>query len=124
MVKLFKKRRKEILEKFNEAEIVQVTENANFFGVESKGGKQVRGNGVLTLTKGELYFEMWVPKKILSVPLNSIKKVTTTRHHLKKVKFVDLLKIEFVNEEGNDDSVAWWVKEVQEWITKLEGLLK
>lgn len=124
MVKLFKNKRKKILEKFNEEDIIQVSEKANFFGVESKGSKQVRGNGVLVLKKNELYFQMWIPKRILKISISSIKNVTSTTHHLRKMKDINLLKVIFINDNGKEDSAAWWVKYLNEWLTKLKAILQ
>lgn len=123
MVKLFKKKRERILEKFNEAEIIQVSEKANFFGLESKGSKQVRGNGVLVLLKDELFFQMWLPKRIIKIPVRSIKDISTPTHHLRKTKHIKLLKVEFINQDGNKDSAAWWVKDLKEWTTQITALL-
>lgn len=124
MVKFFKKKTKQILENFNEEDLILVSKSANFFGVESKGSKQIRGNGVLILSKDELYFQMWLPKRIVRISLKKIKRVTSTTHHLRKTKFVDLLKIEYINNKGEGDSAVWWVKDLQEWIIKLKALKK
>ncbi len=43
------KRAKEVLDKFRDRKILGVTSNANFFGQESQGLTQIRGNGVLVL---------------------------------------------------------------------------
>lgn len=42
-------------------------EDANSFGVESKGKWQVRGNGNLALTKHELLFAQWVPNRVVRI---------------------------------------------------------
>lgn len=46
---------------------------------------------------------MWIPKKKLIIPLNSIIKIITPKSHLGKTKFRSLLKVIFKNES---DSVA------------------
>jgi hypothetical protein len=48
-----------------------VVPGANFFGQESAGVGQVRGNGTLVLTSTALIFEMWVPQRVVEIPLNS-----------------------------------------------------
>ena len=98
---MFRKRTRQILEKFDEISIIKLAKNANFYGQESKGWKQVRGNGVLLLTAEELFFEMWFPKKILRIPLYSIKRITSNeKSHLRKTNFRYLLKVFFQNEEA------------------------
>ncbi|MBD3229097.1 MAG: hypothetical protein GF329_12990 [Candidatus Lokiarchaeota archaeon] len=124
MVKLFGKKIRRILEKFNEGDIILVSKWANFFGQKSKGSKQVRGNGVLVLTKEELFFQMFLPKRILKVSINDIIDVKKESHHLRKTKYIDLLKVEFIIENGEEDSVAWWVKKLEDWITKIDVLIK
>jgi len=123
VAKLFKNRIKEILAKFQESEIVKVSESANYFGLESKGLKQIRGNGVLILTKDKLYFEMWIkPKTIIEIPIDSIQKIESVKSHLRKSRFQKLLKVIFTNERGNMDSVAWLVRDLDEWMRILEKL--
>ena len=124
VAKLFKNRIKEILAKFQENDIVKVSESANYFGLESKGVKQIRGNGVLILTKEKLYYEMWVkPKTIIEISNDSIQKIESVKSHLKKSRFQNLLKVIFTNERGNDDSVAWLVRDLEEWIRLLEKII-
>ncbi|MCK4953145.1 hypothetical protein KAS14_05120 [Candidatus Bathyarchaeota archaeon] len=61
--KRFEHRINEVMEKFKDETVLGAFGSANFFGQESLGLGQVRGNGVLVLTEKELYFEMWSPKK-------------------------------------------------------------
>src|SRR5690606_5453294 len=50
----------------------QIDRAASFFGQESLGVAQMRGNGTLILTDADLIFEMWVPKREFRIPLRSI----------------------------------------------------
>ena len=124
VAKLFKNRIKEIITKFQENEIIKVSESANYFGLESKGVKQIRGNGVLILTKEKLFFEMWVkPKTIVEIPINSIQKIESVKSHLRKSRFQKLLKVIFTNERRNLDSVAWLVRDLGDWMQFLEKII-
>lgn len=118
-----KKRIKEILAKFEGQEIRKKAHSANFFGQESKGRGQWRGNGVLILTTEELFFEMWLPKRILRIPLSSIQKIETVKAHLGKTRFKPLLKVVFTNEAGEQDSGAWLVRDLQDWIVTLNLII-
>jgi hypothetical protein len=82
---------------------------ANYFGVESKGVAQMRGNGALVLTRDELFFERWVPRMELHIPLSAITAVETVRSHLGKAIARPLLKVSYTNADGAADSVAWYV---------------
>jgi len=118
-----KNRVESILEPFKGIPMVKLAQSVNFFGQESKGVGQVRGNGCLILTDSELYYEMWWPKLSLRIPRHMIKNVENPppKWHLKKTKGYPLLKIHFVNEQGHDDSAAWFVPELEEWIEILTG---
>ena len=121
---LFKKRIKEIFEPFQGANIVISESNVNYFGQESKGLGQVRGNGSLILTDYELYYEMWTPKRILRIPRKNIVRVENPppKWHLKKTKNRPLLKVYFINQEGIEDSAAWIVPNLDQWIQRVSGL--
>ena len=118
--KLFKTRISEILDKFKDKNIILSLNSANFFGQQSRKSTQVRGNGVLILTTEDLYFEMWRPKKILQIPINSILKIEITKSFLHKSVFRKLLKVVFTNQEGEEDAAAWWVTSLDKWIEELE----
>ena len=120
--KLFQKRISEIMDEFKDKNIILSTNNANFFGQQSRKSTQVRGNGVLILTTEELYFEMWRPKKILQIPSTAIIKVEITKSFLHKSVFRKLLKEVFTNQEGEEDAAAWWVTSLEKWIEELESV--
>jgi hypothetical protein len=94
-------------------------EDANSFGVESGGLRQVRGNGNLALTKRELLFAQWVPNRLLRIPRSSIVEVTTTRSYLGKSLGRDLLKVAWTTELGERDSIALWVGDLDGWLEEL-----
>ena len=109
------KRLMEVTEKLKGKNILCITSNSNFFGLESVGMLQVRGNGVLVLTDEELLFSMWTPKKEISIPLKSIKKTEIVKSFLGKTKFRPLLKVVFQNEKNETDSAAWLVSNTNKW---------
>jgi hypothetical protein len=121
---MFAKRSKDIISKFNEVDILQIHAGANFFGQESKGLRQIRGNGVLILTEHELYFEMWVPKnRICRILIRDIIQIEITKWHLKKTKSRPLLKVIFTNNLGKKDSGAWLVRDLDNWIETIQRLV-
>lgn len=99
--------------------VVMQTSNANFFGQTSKGGKQLRGNGALILTRDEISFLMALPRKEIVIPLNRVVSVSLPKSHLGKSIFKPLLRVEYDSLEGRD-SVAWAVKEPGKWKTAIE----
>jgi hypothetical protein len=103
-------------------EKVYQVEDCNFFGRQSSGYKQVRGNGVLALTDKGIHFRMLIPRKEMFVPLDSIKDISQPRSFLGKTKLKYLLRVDFVNEEGRDDAGAWLVPSLQWWSEAIAAL--
>ncbi|MFC1646433.1 hypothetical protein ACFL2Y_04575 [Candidatus Omnitrophota bacterium] len=118
------KRAEEVLDKYKDKKILRVSSNANYFGQESKGVTQIRGNGVLLLTQEELCFEMWAPKRELRIPVSSISGVESTQSHLSKSILTPLLKVVFKNESGQTDSAAWLVNNLDNWKESIEKLIQ
>lgn len=95
--------------------------DANSFGVESAGPWQVRGNGNLALTEEELLFAQWIPNRVLRIPRSSILEVSTARTHLGKTMGRKLLKVVWTDEQGERDSIALWVKDLDGWLVALDS---
>ena len=121
--KRFESRLNDVMENFKDEHVIRVFGRANFFGQESLGVGQVRGNGVLVLTDTELYFELWYPTKIVRIPITSIQRIDTPISHLTKTRFKELLKVFFTNEKHQDDSAAWLITHLREWKDALEQLI-
>jgi hypothetical protein len=121
--KIFSKRIEEIMQKHSKRGL-RMKGDANFFGIESLGVMQVRGNGILLLTDTDLVFGMFQPTRDFLIPLALIKKIELAESHLTKTVFQPLLKVYFTNEEGDADSVAWWVANPTEWKNVLEQCRK
>jgi hypothetical protein len=86
--------------------------SANFYGQESLGVMQARGNGTLVLTDKELYFERWLPRREYRIPLAAIQAIETPSSYLGKTNFRPVLKIVFKDENGQTDSMGWLVSDV------------
>ncbi|MFP3905229.1 MAG: hypothetical protein ACLFWB_13365 [Armatimonadota bacterium] len=124
LVGLGRRRVEEVQQKLGTETILCMAASANSFGVQSGGYGQIRGNGVLALTEDELYFLMWIPKREITIATASITGVDTPRSHLGKTNLQPLLKVEFTNVDGEDDSVAWLVPDLEEWkrqVRKVSG---
>jgi hypothetical protein len=92
---------------------------ANSLGVESAGPWQVRGNGNLALTEEELLFAQWVPKRLLRIPRRSIVEVSTTDSHLGKRIGRPLLRVSWTRDDGEQDAIALWVRDLDRWLAEL-----
>lgn len=94
-------------------------DNANSFGVESRGRSQVRGNGTLALTAEELLFAPWVPNRLLRIPRAAITEVGITKSWLGKTIFRELLVVRW-SEDADADAIALWVKDLDGWLAALD----
>jgi hypothetical protein len=121
--KFFRKRINEIHQKYNNKKILLVDDISNFFGLESTSVLKVRGNGVLLLTEEELFFGMWKPKKEILIPIKSIIEITNPRSYMHRTVFKPLLKLKFINKDGDTDSAAWYVSRLEDWNKVLNELI-
>lgn len=104
-----------IAENFAEKDIVRSDPAANFFGIASKGGRQVRGNGALVLTSHVLWFRRIGSTQPLEIPLVSIEFVDIVRSHAGKSVGQDLLRVGF-----GGDSAAWYVNDPSSWMDRIK----
>ena len=117
-----KKLEAHVEQKFDKREIVAASTGANFFGQQSKGGKQIRGNGALVLTKEFLYFFRAMPFKEFTLPIQSITEVTLPRSFAGKSIFSALLCIHY-RAAGQQDAMAWAIKDPKQWKRAIEALM-
>jgi hypothetical protein len=94
----------------------QIDRAASFFGQESRGVTQMRGNGTLILTDSDLVFEMWVPNREFRIPLRSIQAIENPNSFLGKSRFTPLLKVVYTNDQGVTDAMAWQVRDLGGWM--------
>ena len=94
----------------------QIDRAASFFGQESRGVTQMRGNGILILTDSDLIFEMWVPHREFRIPLRSILSIENPTSFLGKSRFTPLLKVVYTTEHGTTDAMAWQVPDLSGWM--------
>jgi len=92
---------------------------ANFFGEQSRGPAQLRGNGGLVLTDDSLVFHMLVPDRTITIPLEDVREVSLVRSHLGKTVRRDLLHVRYAVPEGTD-AIAWFVRDPETWRRTLE----
>ena len=90
--------------------------NARGLGLESRGKGQVRGNGWLVLSPGELRFSQWVPRHETCIPLTAVTVVETRRVWLGKTVGSKLLCVRWRTPEGGEDAMAWEVRDLDGWL--------
>jgi hypothetical protein len=99
---------------------VRLDDNVNFFGLGSKGGAQLRGNGALAVGSDVLAFVMWVPRRTIKIPLADIVEVDEVKSHAGKATSAPLLRVRW-RTAGVEETAAWWVRDVAGWIETLRA---
>jgi hypothetical protein len=85
---------------------------ALFFGQQSRGVTQMRGNGTLIVTDSEVIFQQWVTNKEFRIPLSAIQSIENPTSFLGKWQGVPLLKINFLDDSGQADAMAWRLRDL------------
>ena len=83
-----------------------------------------RGSGYLVLTKDELYFERQLDRKIIIIPTGSIVKAERTKRLGGQSLGKNLLKVVFETQDGEQDAIAWKVKELEQWINEISMMVR
>ena len=96
------------------------SENVQGLGLESRGKGQVRGNGWLVLTPGELRFRQWVPDRETRIPREAITAVESDRWWLGKSVGRKLLIVRWQTPGGGADAMAWNVRDLDGWLDALQ----
>lgn len=97
----------------------QIDRTASFFGQESRGVTQMRGNGTLILTDTELIFEQWMTNNVFRISLRTIQGIENPTSFLGKSRFAPLLKVVYTNDQGVNDSMAWQVRDLNGWMQQI-----
>jgi hypothetical protein len=105
--------------RFAGREVMRAAYEANFFGLQSRGPAQVRGNGALVLLRDELYFLQAVTKLEITIPLADIEEASLVQSHLGKRIGRPLLRVDFRAAAGVD-AVAWYVYDAADWKSAIE----
>jgi hypothetical protein len=106
--------RDEVQRRTRGREVLLQTFTANFFGRESLGPAQIRGNGALILTRTELIFILAFPRRETVIPIETITSITQPRSHLGKTAFRPLLRVQYAGPQGAD-TIAWAVGNPDHW---------
>jgi hypothetical protein len=110
--RILTRRAQAMRERFPTAEVI--ISGANLFGQESKGVAQIRGNGTLVVTDSEIVFERLLPRTEFRIPRAQIESIETPKQFRGKLAGGQpLLKVNYRNESGETDAMAWWVRDVE-----------
>ena len=114
-------------ERYDHAAVVLSDGGALFFGLSSRGLRQIRGTGVLVLTDDELWFSRYLLREDLQIPLSHVREVRLVGSHLRKrIIGRHLLFVRFAPGDNNDDredSIAWLVTDPNSWKAEISRRL-
>jgi len=110
--------------KFAKKKIQFMDKYALYVAKQSDGYSHFRGNGYLVLTDDELYFERQLDRKIIIIPIGSIVKVERTKRLGGQSPGKMMLKVVFETQDGEQDAIAWKVKELEQWIKEISIMMK
>ena len=96
---------------------------ALFIAQQSDGYSHFRGTGYLVLTDQELYYERQFGHKVISIPLASIVDVGETLRLGGQSTGRSMLKVAFKDQKGQEDAVAWRVKQLHRWQDEISALI-
>jgi hypothetical protein len=102
---------------------VEVVRSANGASCASFPGEKInlRGNGLLVMTKTELHFWMWAPDKRLRIPLENIRLIDTVRKFAGKIGRLPMLHVMF-EENGKRFETAWSMVNAKGWVDEITAL--
>ena len=109
--------------KFAGKNIRFVDKYALFIAQQSDGYSHVRGMGHLVLTDEELHYKRQFGNKVISIPLSSIVHVGQTLRLGGHSTGRALLKVVFTTLGGQEDAVAWRVKDLQRWKDEISAVI-
>lgn len=107
-------------EKYADKNILMMDKYALYVAIESDGFSHFRGCGYLILTEDELYFERQLDRKLFSIPTGKIIKVEPVKRMAGQNPAGKMLRVEFKNDGGQTDAIAWKLKKLDEWIAIIE----
>lgn len=113
-----------IQKRFAGKNILFMDECALYVARQSDGYSHFRGVGYLVLTEDELYFERQLDRKITIIPTGSIVAAERTKRLGGQSPGKMMLKVVFKIQGGEQDAIAWKVRELERWIKEISIVVK
>lgn len=107
---------------FTESEIIGVTTRANFFGLQSRGSRQLKGNGAIILTDENLFAIRAIPFKEIIIPTTNITAVSLQHSFNGKTILKKLLCIHY-QDGGHEEALAYGVAHPEKWKLAIEKII-
>jgi len=113
-----------IEEKIKDQKVIMPTEHIMFRAVESSGYSQTSGMGYIALTEDFLYFELALLDLVITVPTTKLQGAELVRRLNGVSPIKKMLRIIFTNENGENDSIAINVKDMEHWKKTISNICR
>jgi hypothetical protein len=115
--------RKWIDKRFGNENLRAMSFGVNYFGQATEPGKPRRSSGFLLLISDSLFYRSRVKKIELQIPGSRIARVYHEKSHKGVNLHQSLVKIDFINDNNERDTVAFKVPYPPQWINAIEKTL-
>ena len=115
--------RRWIEERFGSQNVRAMSFGVNYWGSASEPGKPRRSAGFLLLLPDRLFYRSRIRKIELEIPASKIARVYHDRNHKGVELHQSLVKIDFLNSNGERDTAAFKVPYPPQWINAIEQTL-
>ncbi len=109
--------------RFGNSSILAMSFGVNYWGCASEPGKPRRSGGFLLLRREGLFFRSRVKKIEVDIPAAKIARVYHERAHKGVDLHQSLVKVDFINADGQRDTAAFKVPYPPQWIRAIENTL-
>ena len=109
--------------RFGSGNILAISFGVSYFGRATEPGKPRGSSGFLLLLRDRIFYRSRVRKMELDIPADKIARVYHDRTHKGVDLHQSLVKIDFVNADGQRDTAAFKVPYPPQWIRAIENTL-
>lgn len=109
----------EIKQRYPAHELRMIAPAAALIGRKGPDGAKLGGNGSLVLTRTELAFMLWLPKREIVIPLHRIRRAEAADSFAGKPSFRPLLKVVYRGEADAEEELAFYAPEIESWVKAL-----
>jgi len=110
-----------ISQKFKADEVLGISTQVSFFGLQSDGYAQLRGKGALILTQNNLSFLRAYPYKEYNIETANITQVVQSKSFLSKRHLRSLLIVRFTEQEMVN-AIGFSINNINDWEESISAL--
>ena len=112
-------RMKEVAGRQGPGEVLAISKEAGYLGRKPGPMAQIRGNGILVLTRSDLTIYMLKPGSEYGLPLGRVEWIGHPRFFRGKYAGRKMMVVHYCDEAGRKGSMGLWVKRPREWARRI-----